>query len=126
MLDQKEGAILLSYLHDMKPDSKDMVIDYPLILDETTHLKLKRKLLQVENKWPALKPPHEQSRLNSLVLQKGTEEEAGIKRGTALKLDKLCKQWYKDSKVPFVTLVARHGKIFFIRPMVKILMAHLL
>ena len=45
------------------------------------------------------------------ILRSGTPQEAGVKPDTAEKIRVVCRQWYAESKEPFVILVARHGVI---------------
>ncbi|MBN1996072.1 beta-lactamase family protein [candidate division KSB1 bacterium] len=112
ILNQQEGAVLLSYLDDVKnTDGPPKLTDTPVIHDHDYHLALKRKILKIENKWPSLKMPQKTSNSRSPVLHPGTEKEAGIVPGTADKIRAVCEQWYKESEEPFITLVARKGVI---------------
>jgi CubicO group peptidase (beta-lactamase class C family) len=112
ILRQEQGAVLMSYLHEMKSTGDPPTLtDTPIIRDHDYHLALKRKLLGVENKWPALKMPRQIDGKPATVLHEGSEQEASVKAGTAEKIRKVCEQWYQDSGEPFVTLVARHGVI---------------
>jgi len=112
MLDQKEGAILLSYLDEMIPADKPLELtNTPIIKDADYHLALKRKLLGVEQKWPTFHLPKKISAEKGQTLYDGTEEQAGFSLGTTDKLRAVCSKWYDDSKEPFNVLVARHGVI---------------
>jgi len=112
MLDQKEGAVLLSYLDEMKAAEKNTrLTDTPIIRDHDYHLALKRKILGVENKWPILKLPQKISGLSSNIIRDGNEDEAGIKKDTAEKIRSVCQEWYQESGEPFNILIARHGVI---------------
>jgi len=117
MLRQQEGAILLSYLHEMKASGdKPALTDTPIIRDHDYHLALKRKILGVENKYPLLKRPQKKDSKNAKVLRGGTEEEAGFKPGTAEKIREVCRAWFEESGEPFITLVARHGIVIVHEP----------
>jgi len=117
MLRQQEGAILLSYLHEMKASgSKPALTDTPIIRDHDYHLALKRKILEVENKYPPLKMPQRRASKKAKVLREGTEEEAGFKPGTAEKIRKVCQAWFEESGEPFIVLVARHGVVIVHEP----------
>lgn len=105
------GAVLMSYFHEMKPlDGELLPTETPDIINDDLHLALKRKLLGIENKYPALQLPKELS-TPAPVLRNGTAEEAGIKADAAEKIRSVCREWYEESREPFVILVARRGVI---------------
>ena len=117
MLRQQEGAILLSYLHEMKTaGNKPALTDTPIIRDHDFHLAFKRKILGVENKYPPLKMPQRMKKKKAKVLRQGTEEEAGFKQGTAEKIRDVCRAWFEESREPFIVLVARHGIVIVHEP----------
>lgn len=110
---KEKGAILMSYLHEIKPLGKKLpATETPEIIHNDYQLALKRKILKVENKYKPLQMP-EKSKKRSVVLRKGSLKQAGMKKGVTKNLSNLCKDWYKDTKIPFVTLVARNGIIIF-------------
>jgi hypothetical protein len=112
ILNQKEGAMLMSYLHELGAAvNPPELTDTPIIRDQDYHLALKRKILGVENQWPQLQPPRKITDKPALVLRPGTEKEAGVKSGTAVKIRAVCRQWYAESHEPFIVIVARHGVI---------------
>lgn len=117
ILRQQEGAILLSYLHEMNTSGdKPALTDTPIISDHDYHLALKRKILGMENKYPPLKRPRKKESKKAKVLREGTEEEAGFKPGTAEQIRKVCQAWFEESGEPFITLVARHGVVIVHEP----------
>ena len=117
MLRQQEGAILLSYLHEMKTLTDKLALtDTPIIRNHDYHLALKRKILGVENKYPSLNRPQKTEFKKAKVLREGTEEEAGFKPGTAEKIRQVCRAWFEESGEPFITLVARHGVVIVHEP----------
>ncbi|HCO92766.1 MAG TPA: hypothetical protein DIU00_02245 [Phycisphaerales bacterium] len=117
MLRQQEGAILLSYLHEMNSSTEEPTLtDTPIIRDHDYHLALKRRILGVENKYPPLKMPRRMGNKKATVLREGTEEEAGFKQGTAEKIREVCRAWFQESGEPFVALVARHGIVIVHEP----------
>ena len=117
MLRQQEGAILLSYLHEMKTSAeKSTLTDTPIIHDHDYHLALKQKILGVENEYPPLKRPRKKESNKAKVLRKGIEGKAGFKPGTAEKIRKVCQEWFEESEEPFMTLVARHGVVILHEP----------
>jgi len=112
ILDQAEGAILMSFLDEMQASEKLVTrTDTPLIKDHDFHLSLKRKILGVENKWQPLQLPRNIETNPAPVLRDGYEQEAGVKPGTADNIRTVCRQWYEESGEPFNVLVARHGVI---------------
>ena len=117
MLRQQEGAILLSYLHEMKTSGdKPSLTDTPIICDHDYHLALKRKILGVENKYPALQRPRKTESKKAKILREGTEKEAGFKPGTAENIREVCRAWFEESDEPFIVLVARHGVVIIHEP----------
>ena len=112
ILDQEEGAILMSFLDEIKATGVPVkTTDTPIIRDHDYHLALKRKILGVENKWNSLEKPEKILGKPAIILHEGTEKEAEVKSGTADKIRTICQQWYEESGEPFVILVARHGVI---------------
>lgn len=108
------GPVLLSYFHEMKPIGKKLPkTETPWIIHDDNHLALKRRILKIENKYkPFEKPaPFIEKKKTCVNLKKGSAEQARVKNDCAKKIRALCKQWYKESKEPFTTLVARNGVI---------------
>jgi hypothetical protein len=115
ILRQQQGAVLLSYLHEMKTTGDSPTLtDTPIIRDHDYHLALKQKILGVKKKYPPLRMPRQTKK--STVLRKGTEEEAGFKSGTVNKLRKVCRAWFEESGEPFIVLVARRGVVIIHEP----------
>ena len=112
ILNQQEGAILMSYLNELDAnENPPELTDTPIIRDHDFHLALKQKILGVENKWPSLQRPRKIEGKPATVLHAGSEKEADIKPGTTDKIRAVCQQWYAESGEPFIVLVARHGVI---------------
>lgn len=112
ILAQREGAVLMSYLHEIESTGKaPPLTNTPVIRDHDYHLALKLKLLGVEDKWPALKMPRKIESKPATVLHEGNFQEASVKPDTADKIRAVCQQWYAESDEPFVICVARHGVI---------------
>jgi len=117
ILRQQQGAVLMSYLHEMKATgTTPSRTDTPIIRDHEYHLTLKRKILGTQKKYPPLQRPRKKEGKNAPVLRDGTESQAGFKIGTAEKLRAICQQWYQESGEPFITLVARHGVVIVHEP----------
>jgi CubicO group peptidase (beta-lactamase class C family) len=111
-LKQQEGAVLMSYIHELKSTGGTPAsTDTPTIRDHDYHLALKRKLLGVEGKYPPLRMPREIKGRPAPTLRVGTEQEAGFAPGTAEKIRAVCQQWHQESGEPFVTLIARNGVV---------------
>jgi CubicO group peptidase (beta-lactamase class C family) len=112
ILGQREGAVLMSYLHEIEPTGKTPALtDTPAIRDDDYHLALKLKLLGVEDKWPLLKMPRRIEGEPATVLHEGNSQAASVKLDTADKIRAVCQQWYAESDEPFVICIARHGII---------------
>lgn len=112
MLDQREGAILLSFLDAI--DSGNLtpgLTTTPAIMDHDMHLALKRKILGMPEQSAALKMPERMVSIKAPVLRKGNESEAGFQPGTVKILGDICRQWYEASREPFQVLVARGGVV---------------
>jgi CubicO group peptidase (beta-lactamase class C family) len=118
ILRQQEGAVLMSYLHEMEVTGEESTLtDSPIIRDHDFHLALKRKILAIENAYPPLKMPRNTKPKSAAVLHEGTEKEAGFKPGTADRLREVCREWFEASGEPFIVLVARHGVVVINEPL---------
>jgi len=112
ILDQREGAVLMSYIDEMEAeDNPSDLTDTPIIKDHDFHLALKQKILGSDNKSSKLKMPAKISGAPAIILHNGSEQEAGFKAGTAEKIREICQEWYRESGEPFQTLVARNGVV---------------
>jgi CubicO group peptidase (beta-lactamase class C family) len=117
ILRQQEGAVLMSYLHEMEIMGREPTLtDSPIIRDQDFHLALKRKILGIETAYPPLKMPRKIEGKKATVLHEGTEEEAGFKPGAADRLRQVCREWFEASGEPFIVLVARHGVVILHEP----------
>jgi len=95
ILRQQEGAILMSYLHELKSTAtKPALTDTPMIRDHEYHLALKRRILDMEKKFPLLRPPRRAEGKTAPVLHAGAEAEAGFRSGTVAKLREICRASY--------------------------------
>ncbi len=117
ILRQQQGAVLMSYLHEMNPvGNSPTLTDTPIIRDHDYHLALKQKILGAVKKYPPLKVPQRIGAKKATVLREGTEEEAGFKLGTVDNLRRVCRAWFAESGEPFIVLVARHGVVIIHEP----------
>ncbi len=111
ILDQKEGAILMSYIDEMnKGVTKDSTLLTPIIQDHEYHLSLKRKILGIDNNSSFLKMPLQIKGNSGFVLDEGNNER-GFKVGTAKRIRKVCQDWYEESEEPFLMLIAKNGNV---------------
>jgi len=112
ILRQEEGAVLMSYLHGLRgTGAKPARTDTPMIWDHEYHLALKRKILDVEKKYPALQAPRRVQGQPAPVLREGTETDAGLRPGTVARLREVCRVWFERSREPFHVVVARRGVV---------------
>ncbi len=108
---EEAGAILMAYLDEMEPLGREpLPYETPEIADGEHHLRLKRRLMDTEDRYPPLQPPRKTDKESTLI-RTGTPAEAGVKEDSADRIRAICQQWYEESGEPFVTLVARHGVI---------------
>lgn len=112
-LDQKEGARLFAFLHEIDHDfyQEDEFIT-PLVADKEFHLRLQEKIGGVKYTGPGLAPPAVRQ-IPAKTLRDGTAEEAGFNPAIVNELESLCQTWFEKSQEPFVTLVARNGIIVY-------------
>lgn len=112
LYDRQSGAILMSYLAEAKPGApKPAKTDTPRIRNHEYHLALKRKLMDVEDKYRLLKMPRKIQGKPAPVLHAGSPRQAGVKPDAAGKIRGVCNKWYAETDEPFVVLVARRGVI---------------
>ena len=112
MLRQEEGAVFLSFLDDVERLKLEAsTLETPVIRDIEFHLSLKRKMLNLENRWEPLKSPSENTDRTLPVLKPGNDLQSGFTPGTASKIRALCREWFKESGEPFDLLIARNGSI---------------
>ncbi len=117
ILRQQEGAVLMSYLHEMEiTGARPTLTDSPVIRDHDFHLALKRKILDIGTTYPPLKMPRKIEGKKATALHEGTEEDAGFRPGTTERLRQVCGEWSEASGEPFIVLVARHGVVILHEP----------
>ena len=114
-LTQKQcGVSILAALFELKQLGTDLSpLEDPQIRNAEFHLALKRKLLGAESRYPVLKPAQSIPNAPAPVLRPGTCKDANMKPGVEDEIRKVCRTWYDEVKVPFVTLVARNGVIIY-------------
>ncbi len=102
------GKALTAFPH---PSSEPSFDEKQWVLDEQ-QIAVKRKILGVEGKYAALKPPQHTGE-NATTLRPGTPAEAGFKPESIDAIRRACREWYDGAKEPFVACVARHGVVVF-------------
>ena len=110
-------AILLAGLDETRPQQGPVTqLDSVVTKDRQWWLKLKRELNGNAKRFskPIVAPVHVDG-LNARVLRKGSEKEAGMKRGTVKKINAVLEEWVNNSDQPFNATVARNGVVFFNR-----------
>jgi len=113
IVNNQDGGILMSFIHDMHlKQLKPGPYHTPVIMDGDYHIQLKRKLLNIENKYPPLAAP-ERANHTAPVLHflegEGIEKNASFEK----EMRTLCIEWAELSGEPFDMLVAKDGSILF-------------
>lgn len=113
MLNQYDGAILLSFIHEMnRRGLKPGPLQIPTIMDGDYHVRLKQKVLGLEDKFSALEVP-KQVDSTALTLKK---LEPGARAKYAIfekEMFDLCEAWAAESREPFDMLISKEGEILF-------------
>jgi len=117
ILRSHDYAVLLAGLAETSPDEGPVSqLASAVTKDRQWWLKLKRELNgNAERFSEPIMAPVVIDGLNAPVLREGTEEEAGMKPGTAEKIHTVLEEWMNDSDEPFNACVARNGVVFFNR-----------
>lgn len=110
-------AVLLAGLSETGPHQGPVSQLYSAMTkDRQWWLTLKRKLNGNAERFSRdIVAPVTVAGLNAPVLREGTEEEAGMKPGTAAKIHAVLEEWVNNSDQPFNACVARRGVLFFNR-----------
>jgi len=108
MLKQTETSVLLSYLTD-QDNISSAKINTPSIMDLDYHVALKKKILNLESKWPQFQKPLKDAELNSTILRSGSPEEAGVKPEAYNEIKNVCEEWFRESGVPFDVCIVHNG-----------------
>ena len=113
IINNQDGGILMSFIHDMHVKQLEPgPYHTPVIMDGDYHIRLKQKILDIENKYPPLSLPERTSRLApelSSLEGKEKEKNASFEK----EMHSLCTEWAETSGEPFDMLVAKEGNILF-------------
>ena len=113
IINNEDGAILMSYIHDMYKGNIELgILHTPIIMDGDFHVKLKQKILGVENKYEKLALP-QTVHGNGQTLQPLSKKENKSNAEFYQEINELCKKWAEKSGEPFDMLIAKDGKILF-------------
>lgn len=109
--DSETVAIVMAGLAESKPLGRPArFVESVEVLNEDYHLALKLKLLNLQNQIHPLRPPRKR-KAPATILHEGSPRESGMLPDAKAKIDAVCRDWFDDTKEPFVTLVARHGVV---------------
>lgn len=112
-----EFAVILAAMDEMSPEQGPASqLENAVAKDRRWWLKLKRKLNgNAERFREAIVAPVPVDGREASVLREGTEEDAGMRSGTAAKIHAVLEEWANNSDQPFNAVVARKGVVFFNR-----------
>ncbi len=106
-----EAAVLAAGMAEWDPQTP-RILAAPSTRHQEYHLRLKRKILGVEEKYPPLERPR-RLEVSAPMLVEGTPHAAGVSDDLPAKLDDLCRKWSEEAGEPLTALVARRGVIVF-------------
>jgi len=113
ILDHEGGGVLMSYIHEMnRKNLQPGPLHTPTIMDGDYHIRLKQKMLGVENKYKGLTPP-QKTKTTAVVLQTLSRRAKRKNKAFEKEMDALCREWAEKSGEPFDMLVAKEGEILF-------------
>ena len=108
-----EGPVLLAAMGEWTGDEGPLSqLREPLTMDLEYHVRLKRRVLGVEEAYPALKLPA-LSDTPAIALTDGGPEAAGMNPAVVGQLREICRSWTETDGLPIVVCIARRGSIVF-------------
>jgi len=114
LLDQEEGAVLMSYLYEADQGRyKNSTLANPLLIDDEFHINLQKKTGGFLYDGPGLTAPKKINGKPATILKDGSPDEAGFNNSIITDLRKVCNAWFDASGEPFITMVARNGIIVY-------------
>jgi len=115
LANDERGSILLNALAELDQEGGPLSpLEDPVILHNEAMLRMKLKVLELENKIQGLRPPQVVTEASPTLREVESEEAAGFKTGTAEKIREICEEWATHSDGqdgPFSLLIARNGNI---------------
>lgn len=113
IVNNQAGGILMSFIHDMNLKQLEPgPYHTPVIMDGDYHIRLKRRILGIENKYPSLEDPEIAGKIAPVLHSlEGRDQEKNISFEQEMKA--LCMEWAEVSGEPFDMLVAKNGSILF-------------
>ena len=87
-------------------------LNTPVIMDGDYHVRLKQKILGVENKFSEFNAPRKLS-IEAPKLKPLSQKDKAKNVDFDKEMAELCKEWAKKSGEPFAMLIAKEGKILF-------------
>ncbi|TFH28205.1 MAG: class A beta-lactamase-related serine hydrolase [Bacteroidia bacterium] len=113
IVNNQDGGILMSFIHDMHLKKLNPgPLHTPVIMDGDYHIRLKQKVMGMENTYPPLALPEKSNRPATVVhLMEGKEQEKNASFEEEMRA--LCIEWAEVSGEPFDMLVAKDGSILF-------------
>jgi hypothetical protein len=113
IVNNQDGGILMSFIHDMHLKKLKPGPYYtPVIMDGDYHIRLKKKILGIENKYPGLSAPKKTNH-SSAVLHPLEGKDIENNASFEMAMMALCQEWAELSGEPFDMLIAKDGAILF-------------
>mgnify|MGYP001817927890 CR=1 FL=1 len=113
IINNLNGGILMAYIHDMYLKKLEPgPYHTPVIMDGDYHIRLKQKILGIENSSRVLASP-KKTNMDAPVLRPLYGEEKEENSSFEKEMQELCLEWAELSGEPFDMLVARNGEIMF-------------
>lgn len=104
-------AVLAAGIAEWVP-TEPKTLTSPSARNQEYHLRLKRRILGVEDKYPSLQRP-QMAKDFAPELLSGMPAEAGFDDRLPSDLKALCERWHDEAGEPFTIVVARRGIIIF-------------
>jgi hypothetical protein len=113
MINHRQGGILLSFIHDMHTKGLEPgPYHTPVIMDGDYHVKLKLKVLGLDDENRKLKLPSKTDSPGKVLRLMDAKEHERVEPFVT-EMNALCQEWAQESGEPFDMLVAKEGLILF-------------
>jgi CubicO group peptidase (beta-lactamase class C family) len=113
MINHRHGGILLSFIHDMHVKKLPPgPLHTPVIMDGDYHIKLKQKVLGMEDENKNLFLPSKTETPGTVLRPMNPQERERVAPFVS-EMNILCQEWAREGEEPFDMLVAKDGKILF-------------